>query len=101
MNVEPPPIFDRTAPLGIEYEHREVDRTRLARTVISTLLAISGGLAFVFLFFAAMGAVDLGDAIAATVVAIVLGLVWFVGFGYRQLTNAGRTQWKDRERRGF
>ena len=69
--------------------------------VVSLLFAVCGGLAAIFLFFAAMGAVDLGDAVAATVIAVVWALVWFAGFYYRHRTDAGAAQWRDRERRGF
>jgi hypothetical protein len=83
------------------YTRRAEDHTQLLRGVVSMLLAICGGLAVVFLFFAAMGAVDPGDAIAATGVALLMAVVWFAGFYYRHRTHAGRAQWRDRERRGF
>ena len=106
MGFEPPVLDQHTAPAGPaperrEYTRREEDHGNLLPMVVSLLFAVCGGLAAIFLFFAAMGAVDLGDAIVATVVAIVLGLVWFAGFYYRQRTDAGRVQWRDRERRGF
>jgi fatty acid desaturase len=107
MTVEPP-VLDRddTAAAGSTlerraYTRRSEDHTQLVRGVVSMLFAICGGLAVVFLFFAAMGAVDLGDAIAATVIAVLMGVVWFTGFYYRHRTHAGRAQWRDRERRGF
>jgi hypothetical protein len=95
MTVEPPPLERRA------YTRRADDHGQLLRGVVSILFAVCGGLAVVFLFFAAMGAVDLRDAIAATVIASVMGLVWFAGFYYRHRTQAGRNQWRDRERRGF
>ena len=105
MGYEPPVLDQHAAPAGQPerraYTRRLEDHGDLLRTVVSLLVAVCGGLAVLFLFFAAMGAVDLGDAIAATVIAIVLGLVWFAGFYYRQRTGAGRVQWRDRERRGF
>ena len=106
MGFEPPVLDQHAAPAGQpperrEYTRREEDHGNLLRAVVSLLLALCGGLAAVFLFFAAMGAVDLGDAVAATVIAVVLGLVWFGGFYYRHRTNAGAVQWRDRERRGF
>lgn len=106
MGFEPPILDQHTAPAGAPAERRahtrrEEDHGNLLRTAVSLLFAICGGLAAIFLFFAAMGAVDLGDAIVATVVAVVLGLVWFAGFYVRHRANAGRTQWRDRERRGF
>ena len=106
MGFEPPVLNQPTAPPAQgerrEYRRREQDhRSELMRTVVATLVAVCGGFAAIFLFFAAMGAVDIGDAVAATIVAVVMGLVWFGAFYYRQRTNAGRVQWRDRERRGF
>jgi hypothetical protein len=106
MGFEPPVLDQHAAPAGPPperraYTRRDEDAGNVLRTAVSLLFAISGGLAVIFLFFAAMGAVDLGDAVAATVVAVVLGLVWFAGFYYRHRTGAGRVQWRDRERRGF
>ena len=110
MGFEPPILeqptqpADGTPPPGRErraYKRRAEDHRELLRAVVSLALAICGGLAAVFLFFAAMGAIDIGDAIVATVVALVLAAVWFAGFWYRHRTHADRDQWQDRERRGF
>jgi protein-S-isoprenylcysteine O-methyltransferase Ste14 len=103
MGFEPPVLDRGAAPAGGHhaYERREEEHHRLLRSAVSFLFAICGALAAVFFFFAAMGAVDLGDAIAATIVAIVFALVWFAGFYYRHRTMADRVQWRDRERRGF
>ena len=92
----PPPTGERRA-----HTRRDEDRSELLRTVVATLIAVCGGLAAIYLFFAAMGAVDLGDAVVATIIAIVMGLIWLGAFYYRQRNNAGRVQWRDRERRGF
>ena len=108
MGFEPPileqPQAPGEAPAGRErrsHLRREEDRQAIMRAVVSLALAICGGLAAVFLFFAAMGAVDIGDAVVATGVAIVFAAVWFAGFWYRHRTHADRQNWKDRERRGF
>jgi hypothetical protein len=106
MALEPRSLDPDPLPAGPPAERRPYtprsdDGTRVARSAVAMLPAICGGLAAVFLFFAAMGAVDLGDAIAATLVAIALAAVWFAGFYHRHRTKAGRTQWRDRERRGF
>ena len=106
MAFEPPTLHQHTAPNGPHSGHR-ADAGRdeqggsLARNIVAVLFAVCGGLAALFLFFAAMGAVDLGDALAATIVAAIMGLIWFGAFYYRQRTGAGRVQWRDRERRGF
>ena len=71
------------------------------RSAAAALIAVCGGLSVIFLFFAAMGAVDIGDALAATIVAIVLALIWMSAFIYRQRSGSGMFQRADRERRGF
>ena len=106
-----PPILDRHgtpaaagAPERRAYVRREEESRNLLRAVVSLLLAVCGGLSAIFLFFAAMGAIDLGDAVAATIVAIVMGLVWFAGFYYRHRSHASEARLaerRDRERRGF
>jgi len=81
-------------------DHELIQRARL-RSAVATVGAICGGLAVLYFFFAAIGAVDLGDAALATVVAVLLGLVWLGFFVYRIRTDAVRVQRPDRERRGF
>jgi hypothetical protein len=74
------------------------------RDVLAAGVALCGAFAVTFLFFAAMGAVPLGDAIVATIIAIVMGLIWVGVFYWRQTHRdpTGRTQqYRDRERRGF
>jgi hypothetical protein len=97
--LEHPPAADQ--PEFYAYTRRDEEQSNLLRQVVPFVFAVCGGLAVIFLFFAAMGAVDLGDAIVATVVATIMGLVWFSGFYVRHRTGAGRVQWRDRERRGF
>ena len=63
--------------------------------------AMCGGLAVLYLFFVIIGTIEIGDAIAATVAAIVLALIWLYGFRRRMRTNAVVVQRSDRERRGF
>jgi hypothetical protein len=104
MGFEPPILeqpADRPPKERRAYGRRSEDHQELLRAVISLALAICGGLAVVFLFFAAMGAVDLGEAIVATAIALVMAGVWFAGFWYRHRTHADRQNWRDRERRGF
>ena len=47
------------------------------------VFALCGGLAVVYIFFAAFGAIDVGEAVTASVIALGLGLVWMIGFGVR------------------
>jgi hypothetical protein len=64
-------------------------------------MAMCGGLATLYLFFALVGTVDLGRAGVASAVAIALAAVWLVGVLNRARTGATRVQRLDRERRGF
>jgi|SRR5215204_6953486 len=102
-----PPVLDQQHGMPQQdrerraYIRREEDHGNLTPMVVSALVAICGALSALFLFFALMGAIDIGDAVVATVIAIVFGVVWFAGFWYRHKTHAGRNQWRDRERRGF
>jgi hypothetical protein len=64
-------------------------------------VAMCGGLVVLYVFFVAIGAIDLGNAAAATGTAIVLAVVWLVAYRYRMRTNAVVAQRPDRERRGF
>jgi purine-cytosine permease-like protein len=80
---------------------RAADRARLLRDMAALVFALCGGLAVVYLFFAAFGAIDFSEALTASLIAVGLGLVWMIGFGYRIKTHADRAQRGDRERRGF
>ena len=80
---------------------RAADRAKLLRDMAALVFALCGGLAVVYLFFAAFGAIDFDEAVTASIIALGLGLVWMVGFGYRIRTHADRAQRGDRERRGF
>ena len=80
---------------------RAADRAKLLRDMAALVFALCGGLAVVYLFFAAIGAIDIGEAATASVIALGLGLVWMLGFGVRIRTQAARATRPDRERRGF
>jgi len=80
---------------------RAADRAKLLRDMAALVFALCGGLAVVYLFFAALGAIDIGEAVTASAIAVGLGLVWMIGFGFRVRTHAERAQRADRERRGF
>jgi len=80
---------------------RAEDRSKVLRDMAALVFALCGGLAVVYLFFAAIGAIDIGEAATASVIALGLGLVWMLGFGVRIRNNAARAQRSDRERRGF
>ena len=80
---------------------READRSERMREMAAFAFAMCGGLAALFVFFVIIGTVNVGDAVVATVAAIVLALIWLVGFAQRIRTNAQVAQRPDRERRGF
>jgi hypothetical protein len=80
---------------------RVEDRQRRFRDMAATLLAFCGGLAVLYLFFAAIGTVKLKDAAVATGIAIVLALVWLIGAYQRWRSGAMFITRRDRERRGF
>ena len=74
-------------------------------TTSAAAVAICGGLSIVYLFFAAFGAIDIEEALGATAVAVVMGLVWVGGYLVRHRQAVGPearvTDRIDRERRGF
>jgi drug/metabolite transporter (DMT)-like permease len=80
---------------------READRAERMRELAAFAIAMCGGLAVLYLFFVAIGTIDIGDAAVATGAAVVLALVWLVAFWRRARTNALVVQRPDRERRGF
>jgi hypothetical protein len=92
---------DRRRSFGRRDWDREFVVRARTRTALAAVGAMAGGLAVLYMFFAAIGAVDLGDAVIATIAALVLGGIWLAFFIYRIRTNALRVQRPDRERRGF
>ena len=102
-----PPVFEerRRTPDRRQADRRSEDSSRYLRTAAAAAVAICGGLAIAYLFFAALGAIDVEEAIGATVVAVVMGLVWLAGyfFRHRQASSPEQqaTDRVNRERRGF
>src|SRR3954451_15700757 len=96
-----PAVADRRAPERRSYERPVEDRTQLARNAAAAAMALCGGLFVLFVFFWALGAIDVKDAVAATVVALLLALVWAAGFLYRRRQEGPPLLRRDRERRGF
>jgi hypothetical protein len=94
-------VADRRAPERRSYDRRAEDRAEFTRTATAAALAVCGGLALIFIFFWALGAIDVKNAVASTIGACVLAIAWLAGFLYRQRTEAVRLQRHDRERRGF
>jgi hypothetical protein len=80
---------------------RAADRARILRDMAALVFALCGGLAAVYLFFAALGAIDIGEAATASLIALGLGVVWMLGYGVRLRNQAFRATRADKERRGF
>ncbi|MEA2411808.1 MAG: hypothetical protein QOC77_2369 [Thermoleophilaceae bacterium] len=100
--VPPPPaVADRRAPERRSSDRQAEDRAQLARTAAAAAMALCGGLFVLFVFFWGLGAIDVQDAVAATIVAVVLALVWLTGFLYRRRQEEPPLIRRDRERRGF
>ncbi len=97
----PPPVADRRQPDRRTYERRAEDRVRLLGMAASAASMVALGLAVLFLFFAAIGTIDLGNAIIATVAAIVLAALWYIGYLWRLRHRDEGSFQRERERRGF
>ncbi|MEA2475512.1 MAG: hypothetical protein QOE06_3427 [Thermoleophilaceae bacterium] len=107
MRTEPPVVEERRrVPDRRQSERRAEDRNRYVRNAAAAAVAVCGGLSIVYLFFAALGAIDIADALVATAIAIVMGLVWLGGYlvRHRETTTGPEAAVSDRagrERRGF
>jgi small-conductance mechanosensitive channel len=95
----------RRTPERRQADRRREDRSFYLRTAAAAAVAVCGGLAIVYLFFAAFGAIDLEEALVATTVAVVMGLVWLGGYFVRHRQASGESlaqgERLNRERRGF
>jgi hypothetical protein len=103
MATEPlPPVADRRAPERRSSDERpDEERTDYARTAAAAAMSFCGGLAILFVFFWALGGINVGNAVAATVVAVVLALIWLAGALHRRGQEEPLLIRRDRERRGF
>jgi hypothetical protein len=91
----------RTADDRREAIRRGADRADRLREMVAFATALCGGLAILYFFFVLIGTIHIGEAVAATVVAIVLAAIWLFSFWRRTKTDARLAQRPDRERRGF
>ncbi|MEA2425104.1 MAG: hypothetical protein QOH13_1514 [Thermoleophilaceae bacterium] len=80
---------------------RGADRAERMREMAAFVIAFCGGLAVLYIFFVIIGTVAVGDAAVATIIAVVLALIWLLGYWRRLKTGAVFVQRPDRERRGF
>jgi amino acid transporter len=103
MATEPPLVEERRRiPDRRRTDRAAVGQSPYLRTAAAAAAGLCGGLALVFLFFAALGSIDLAEAVGATAVAVVLALVW-VGFVVLRRREPGDelADRIERERRGF
>jgi fatty acid desaturase len=100
----PPPVSDRRAP---ERRKHPYGRPRPGleldpRMALAAGVAFCGGLVLVFVFFWVLGAFDVGDAVAAASVVVLLALVWLAFHLYRSSREESHDVIRrERERRGF
>jgi hypothetical protein len=100
----PEVLVERRGPDRRRRLRRREDREAVRRIVLAAVVSICGGLAALYLFLAAIGAVNIDQALIASGVALGLGVVWFAGFLLRMRGGGGivnRVQRPDRERRGY
>ena len=73
-----------------------------ARTLQTAFWTVAGAIVVLYIFFAALGGIDPAEARAATIVVLVLAVLW-LAHSWRRLwaeeKNLGSRS--DRERRGF
>lgn len=96
-----PAVADRRAPERRTYVPPGRERVLVARTAGAAAVAFCGGLVVVFVFFWALGAIDVRVAVAATAAAVLFGLVWLVGYVHRSRQEETPLIRRERERRGF
>jgi hypothetical protein len=91
------PTLERRSGQG----RRAEDRMERWRSFAAGVLALCGALSVVYFIFAALGAVDLGDAAVGSAIALGLGVLWLIGAWQRARSGGGFATRGDRERRGF
>jgi hypothetical protein len=96
-----PAVADRRAPERRSYDRVDEERVLVARTAGAAAIAFCGGLFVVFVFFWALGAFSVTNAVAATLVAMLFALVWLAAYLYRNRQEEPPLIRRDRERRGF
>ena len=104
MATDPSPLIPPIEPAPRErprYPSRTRTRAEVIRTAVLIAAAICGGLVVVFIFFVAIGSVNVGDAAVATGIACALAIIWAAGYVYKHRhADVGAIR-HDRERRGF
>jgi hypothetical protein len=80
---------------------RAEDHAQRWRSLAAGVLALCGALSVIYFMFAALGAVDIGEAAVGSAIALVLALLWLAGAWQRAHTGGKFVTRGDRERRGF
>ena len=88
---------DRRASAGRRAEDVRQTRRDLA---IATVWALAGAAVVLYLFLLVVDAIDPDKAPAASIVVLVLAVLW-VAHAWRRLYVGGHVSRPDRERRGF
>jgi len=83
-----------------ERQDEEERRARHAYNVQAAFWAVMGAIVVLYLFFAVLGAVDPVKAPGATIVIMVVALIW-LAHSWQRLHRGGHVSRSDRERRGF
>jgi hypothetical protein len=83
-----------------ERQAEEERRARRAYHVEAAFWAVMGAIVVLYLFFAVLGTVDPSDAPGATIVIMVVAVIWLV-HAWQRLYAGGYVSRSDRERRGF
>jgi hypothetical protein len=101
--AEPPVFEDRRRLPDRRQDDRPIEpQGRYLRLGAAAAVATSGGLVVVYVFFVAIGEIDLGAASAATITVLGLLFVWSAGYWWRHRSSGPRgPQPHERERRGF
>jgi hypothetical protein len=79
---------------------RRVTDTEGRFSVVPAFWAIIGAAVVAYLFFMALGNVKPGDAPVATIIALVLAVLW-LAHAWRRVFVGAKSPTSDRERRGF
>jgi hypothetical protein len=99
-SFRPPAVADRRAPDRRSSPPRRPERDEALRTAAAAAIAVCGGLAMLFAFFAAIGTINVGDAYVSVLIACGLAAVWIGGVLWARRFGSGPSK-ADRERRGF
>jgi hypothetical protein len=86
--------------MPIQSIHSQPERRRLSglATVLWTLV---GAVVALYVFFLAIGGIDPGDAVVASLVVALLAAAWAVHYFFGRPGDAEHRDQTDRERRGF